>query len=134
MLSRWAIVITVVSANCYFITLWIKPSVCISTLEVASSKTNILFLLKSALARHKSCLWPTEKVYAIFVIIKSSLPSSLFTWFLRSEAVRTYQILRSLAVPKGSMFCLTVPLKIKGTWGMTEMCCLREWSPIFKAS
>ena len=37
-------------------------------------------------------------------------------------------------VVKGSMFCLTVPLKRKGTWGMTEMCCLRECNPISKAS
>lgn len=38
-----------------------NASVSMSTLEVASSSTRILFFLRRALARQSSCFWPTEK-------------------------------------------------------------------------
>ena len=41
--------------------------------------------------------------------------------------------LSSEAEEKGSMFCLTDPLKRKGVWEITEMCCRRECSPISSA-
>ena len=47
---------------------WIKLSVYISTLDVASSSISILFLRNSALAKHNNCFWPTENDYAEFDI------------------------------------------------------------------
>ena len=40
---------------------WMRASVLGSTLAVASSRTSILFLLRTALARQSSCLCPTDR-------------------------------------------------------------------------
>ena len=72
---RWAIVSTVQPWNfflgheverpagdgCHLICSWMRASVLGSTLAVASSRTSILFLLRTALARQSSCLWPTDR-------------------------------------------------------------------------
>ena len=50
------------------IAFWIFLSVAISTFEVASSRTRYLFLLSSALAKHNSCFYPTEKLDWIMLI------------------------------------------------------------------
>ena len=59
---------------------------------------------------------------------------TLWTWALRPDSSRTRHIYVSFDCSKGSMFCLTDPLKRKGVWGITEMCFLKECSPIFSAS
>ena len=59
---------------------------------------------------------------------------TVFTCSLSPASARTLQRSSYLAVEKGSMFCLTVPLNRKGVCGITERCCLRECRPIFRAS
>ena len=58
--------ITVAFLNLVLMQLWIKWSVWISTLEVASSKTRNLFFLRRARAKQRSCFWPTENISATF--------------------------------------------------------------------
>jgi hypothetical protein len=55
---RWATVITVQCLNSVRIVVWRKASVALSIEAVASSRTKIRHLLKSARPRQKSCLWP----------------------------------------------------------------------------
>ena len=57
-----AIVTSVQFENFSLIFFYTKTSVSKSTFAVASSKTIILALLRIALAKHRSCFWPTEKV------------------------------------------------------------------------
>jgi hypothetical protein len=50
-----------------------------STLAVASSKTNILLLLRIALARHSNCLWPKLKLLPPSDTTKSKLEMFSFS-------------------------------------------------------
>ena len=58
-LSLWAMVSTVRSANSRRIVSWMRSSVSMSTAAVASSRTRILLLRSSARAKHTNCRWPT---------------------------------------------------------------------------
>lgn len=60
--------------------------------------------------------------------------STVLTCSANPASERTLQRSSYFEVEKGSMFCLTVPLKRKGVWGITERCCLRECNPILRAS
>ena len=75
-LSRCAMVMTVVSLDCSFMIAWMKLSVAMSTFEVASSSTRNLFRRSSALARQSSCFWPTEKHSEVFEMSVSSFCGS----------------------------------------------------------
>lgn len=57
--KRCAMVRIVHDSNSCQIVSWINLSVSISTAAVASSSIRIWVFLKSALAKHISCLWPT---------------------------------------------------------------------------
>ena len=58
-LSLWAMVNTVRSANSRRIVCWMSSSVSKSTAAVASSRTKILLLRSSARAKHTNWRWPT---------------------------------------------------------------------------
>ena len=60
-LSLWAMVNTVQSANSRRIVCWMSSSVSRSTADVASSRIKIFPLRRSARAKHTSCLSPTLK-------------------------------------------------------------------------
>ena len=64
--------------------------------------------------------------------IKQSLTD--LTDSAKSDSYRAYQTSSSVLKLKGSMFYLIDPLKMKGVWGMTDTCCLKECSPILLAS
>jgi hypothetical protein len=55
---RWATVITVQCLNSVRIVFWRTTSVALSIEAVASSRTKIRHLLRSARPKQKSCLWP----------------------------------------------------------------------------
>lgn len=61
-LTRWAIVNTVLSLNWVLSMDWIWTSVSKSTAAVASSRIRILAFRRSALARQTSCFWPVLQV------------------------------------------------------------------------
>lgn len=58
-LSLCAIVKMVQSSNWVLMVDWMRLSVSRSIAAVASSRMRILVFLRSALAKHTSCLWPT---------------------------------------------------------------------------
>lgn len=135
MFNRCAIVMMVVSLNFVFSTFWIKSSVLISTLEVASSNTKkLLFFLKSALAKQSNCFCPTEKTWEVLEISVYIVFYIDLTESDKPDYSKAYQISCYVLKLKGSTFYRIEPLKIKGVWGITEMCWRNEWSPILLAS
>lgn len=149
-LSRWAIVKTVQSRNLSLIVIWIKASVlgrvretlvwhCYvrrgvthlwSTLAVASSITNIRFLRRIALARHTSCLCPTEKFDPPSVMLDSSPADSSDTACLSFTSSNAAQRVSSSYSPKGSKFLLRVPENSTGSCGMILIFERRSCKPI----
>ena len=75
-----------------------------STLAVASSMTRILFLLRSALPKHISCLWPTLKLEPLSVTAASSW--FFISWMCPLSCTWTY----------GDNVHITVPIMCAQTW------------------
>src|SRR4030042_4132997 len=59
--KRWAMAILLLPFIIFFMASWIRYSVSLSILLVASSRTSILGSLASARAKAMSCLWPVER-------------------------------------------------------------------------
>uniref|UniRef100_A0A0E9WUT8 Uncharacterized protein n=1 Tax=Anguilla anguilla TaxID=7936 RepID=A0A0E9WUT8_ANGAN len=77
---RWAMVRTVQLENSWRMVAWIRQSVSRSTAAVASSRMRMRDLRSRALARHRSCLWPTLRFP----------PPSVTSWFSPSFNPPTY--------------------------------------------
>lgn len=72
--------------------------------------------------------------YQAFFPSKNNKNLTNLTGSAKSDSYRACHTSSSVLRLKGSIFSLIEPLKIKGVWGMTETCCLNEWSPILLAS
>lgn len=138
---RWAMVMTVHSANLVRIVSWISESVLeyntimftanrwvtfasnglekqdywLSMLAVASSKTRIRLFFKMALAKHISCLWPMLKLLPLRSTFWSRTKSVISTWW------RLFHSCSSLCTLKGSKLLRTVSEKRNGCWGMMDI-------------
>ena len=78
-----------------------------STLAVASSMMRMRFFLRTALARHTSCLWPTLKLEPDSARTVSNLPGSSstadFSWTCRKHGHT--EIITVLKPPSNSLCC-----------------------------
>ena len=115
---------------------WIKLSVSISTLAVASSSTIILEFRSIARARQSSCLWPVENTDVASETCVSSPSSHLADRTNRASctASRASQSSSVEWFPKGSRFSRIDPMKRKGCWGIIAIDSLNKLSPISEIS
>ena len=106
-----------------------------STDAVASSKTNILLLLRMARARHKSCRWPTEKLLPPSETKEFQPLGSAAITLPRCASSSAFCTASSEWTPNRSKFSRTVqPLNKVGTWGITDIFVRSAWRPSFDTS
>ncbi len=92
MLSLWAIVSTVHSANSVRIVAWIRSSVSRSTAAVASSRMRTLVFRSKARARHTNWRWPTLAVWKSERWNVFSLSTYLFDISPKMHIAYLYQV------------------------------------------
>lgn len=94
---------------------------------LGSSNNKMRLLLSSALARQKSCPWPSEKKFSFMATSRGRSPESAVGWALaemtshKPTALRALIILSSQLTENGSAFCRKLLLKTKGA-------CVRQLS------
>mmetsp|Transcript_30325 Transcript_30325/g.67227 ORF Transcript_30325/g.67227 Transcript_30325/m.67227 type:complete len:239 (-) Transcript_30325:528-1244(-) len=132
---RCAMVSTVQLLNAVRMVAWMRPSVALSTLEVASSSTRILEFRSSALAMQSSCLCPTLRL-APPSLMGASRPSCCsFTNESMPDLRSASQMSASdPASLKGSRLLRMVPLNTTGSWGTSDSRQRRSLRPMAEMS
>mmetsp|Transcript_31750 Transcript_31750/g.80969 ORF Transcript_31750/g.80969 Transcript_31750/m.80969 type:complete len:224 (-) Transcript_31750:3367-4038(-) len=128
-LRRCAMMSVVVAANASRMATWMALSVSRSTLAVASSSMRILDWRSMARAMQNSWRWPSEKLAPPSTTLASSLSSSAEMAACRPTLSSTSHSAVSACALKGSRFLRTLPLNMKGSWGMMDILERRSRSP-----